>query len=111
MEQWYALEQIVHSTVLTDDIDAVIRKYNTSGVYSTSSLYKIINFRGILPIYVPAIWSLTAPPKIHIYLWLVSKNKIMTKYNLLKRHISKNPACVFCSETETVHHLFFDCIG
>ena len=34
----------------------------------------------------------------------------MTVDNLLKRGISKPEACVFCSDNESVNHLFFDCV-
>ncbi|PNT70772.1 hypothetical protein BRADI_2g17525v3 [Brachypodium distachyon] len=34
----------------------------------------------------------------------------MTRDNLKKRHIEKPKNCVFCSENETVQHLFFDCV-
>ena len=34
----------------------------------------------------------------------------MTRDNLKKRHMNKPEDCVFCSEPETINHLFFDCI-
>lgn len=62
IEQWYELEQILLGTTLSTEQDALIWKYNTSGVYSSSSLYNIINFRGIVPTFIPAVWSLNVPP-------------------------------------------------
>ena len=53
---------------------------------------------------------MSPPPKIHVFLWLVSHNKIMTRDNLRKRRIIKPSDCVFCSEDETIHHLLFDCV-
>lgn len=70
----------------------------------------MINFRGVKPVYIPAVWKLHVPPKIHVFLWLVSHNKIMTRDNLRKRHKIKPLDCVFCSENESVHHLFFGCV-
>lgn len=55
MEQWYELEQIAHSIRLTEDSNALIWKYTSSGLYSSSSLYAIINYRGVFP---TAVWSL-----------------------------------------------------
>lgn len=55
MEQWYVLEQIVYSTALTNDIGDMIWKYNAFGVYSASSLYKIINFEEIVSVYILAV--------------------------------------------------------
>lgn len=33
----------------------------------------------------------------------------MTRDNLWKRHITKPLDCVYCTEDESVFHLFFDC--
>lgn len=60
--------------------------------------------------YIPSIWSVVFPPRVHMFLWLLSHNKLMTKDNLLKRGIEKPPECVFCFEHETVHHLCFGCV-
>ena len=51
----------------------------TSTVYSSQSLYKIVNFRGIVPVHVLALWHLKIPPGIHLFLWLLSKNKLLTR--------------------------------
>lgn len=50
------------------------------------------------------------PPRIHIFLWLVAYNKIMTRDNMQKRNMGKPVECVFCLEHESVQHLFFDCL-
>jgi len=49
-------------------------------------------------------------PKIHIFLWLLANNKLMTRDNLRKRMIMKPLDCVFCCENESVDHLFFGCV-
>jgi hypothetical protein len=49
------------------------------------------------------------PPRIHIFLWLLAKNKIPTRDNLDKRRKLDDLTCLFCSEPETVHHLFIKC--
>lgn len=110
IEQWYELEQFVMSTALSEEQDTLVWQYNSSGVYSTKSLYSIINFRGIMPLYIPALWSLVVPPRIHIFIWLLSHNRIMTRDNLKKKDIEKPEDCVFCTEKESVNHLFFDCV-
>jgi hypothetical protein len=80
------------------------------GTYTSQSLYAIINFRGVTLLFIPAIWKLKIPPRIHVFLWLLSHNKIMTIENLLKRGISKPEACLLSSDNESVNHLFFDCV-
>jgi hypothetical protein len=85
MEQWYKLEQIYTRISFSSECDSLIWTYTASGTYTSSSLYKIITFRGITPLYIPSIWSLMVPPRIHVFLWLLSNNKLMTRDNLEKK--------------------------
>ena len=59
--------------------------------------------------YTPIIWDICVPPCVHIFLWLLSNNKTLTRTNLAKRRHVDDTTCLFCSEQETVHHLFFEC--
>jgi hypothetical protein len=73
------------------------------------SLYAIFNDHGVRQIYTPVVWRLTVPPKLHIFLWLLSNYKTLVRDNLAKRREVEDKTCLFCEEAETVHHLFFDC--
>lgn len=42
-------------------------------------------------------------------MWLMLKNSIMTKDNLLRRGWTGSEQCHFCSGDETVDHLLFQC--
>jgi hypothetical protein len=95
MEQWFELEQVASNISFSNDSDSLIWTYNTSGQYSTSSCYSIISFRGVTPVYIPSIWSLVIPPRVHSFLWLLSNNKLMTRDNLLKRNLGKPTCCTF----------------
>jgi hypothetical protein len=70
----------------------------------------MINFRGLTPIYLPAVWKLKIPPRIQVFLWLFSQNKIMTRNNLRARGIPKPMNYEMCTEFESVQHLMFDCV-
>lgn len=50
------------------------------------------------------------PQKIHVFLWLLVYNKVLTSENLNKRRPVEDLTCLFCDENESVQHLFFDCI-
>lgn len=112
--QWHDLEAISSSIVYQDNPDSLIWQYENSGVYSTSSLYVIINFGGVVPVFIPAIWKLhttTHSPRVHIFLWLLPHDKILTRDSLKKRHMHKPEDCFFfCSALESVHGVFFDCV-
>jgi hypothetical protein len=53
------------------------------------------------------LWCL---PKSIFFLWLLSKNKLLTSDNLDKRRKLENKTYLFCEEHESLHHLLFDCV-
>ena len=110
MNLWLEVVQLASTIVFSDDEDALVCKFNSNGVYSSQSLYKIVNFRGIVPVHVPAVWHLKIPPRIHFFLWLLSKNKLLTRDNLSLRRKVDDQSFLFCMENESVHHLFFGCV-
>jgi hypothetical protein len=110
MQQWYDLESIASSINFTTDVDALIWQYESGGVYSSSSLYTIINFGGVTPIHILAVWKLHIPPRVHIFLWLLPQNKLMTRDNMKKINLNKPECCIFLSEDESIDHFFFKCI-
>jgi hypothetical protein len=67
MEQWFELERVANNISFSNDCDSLIWTYSTSGQYSTSSCYSIISFRGVTLVYIPSIWSLVIPPRVHIF--------------------------------------------
>jgi hypothetical protein len=107
---WEELVNLVSTIDFSSEDDALIWQHNSSSLYSSQSLYSIINFRGVVPIYIPSVWKLIVPPRIHIFLWLLSKNKILTRDNLEKRRKLDDNTCAFCSEPESVCHLLYDCV-
>jgi hypothetical protein len=107
---WLEVMQIASTIIFSDEEDSMIWQFSSNGVYSSQSLYKIINNRGVLPVFVPAVWSLKIPPRVHFFLWLLSKNKNLTRDNLQKRMEVPNKTCLFCEELETSNHLFFLCV-
>lgn len=63
MEDWYQLVEIAKGVDLSEETDSLIWQLEKKGHYSTSSLYHVINFRGVQPVFVPAVWNLRVPPK------------------------------------------------
>jgi hypothetical protein len=81
---WEEVLSIAASLELNNEDDEPVWQYNSSGVYSSQSLYRVINFRGVLPVFVPVVWKLRVPPRIHFFLWLLSNDKLLTRNNLEK---------------------------
>jgi hypothetical protein len=55
------------------------------------------------------IWKLKLPLKIKIFLWYLERGVILNKDNLIQRNWRGGKQCVFCSQPESIQHLFFDC--
>jgi hypothetical protein len=107
LEVWDELRVVVENLVLRDETDALVWCYNFAEVFSSQSMYAIINYRGVTLVYVPAVWKINVPPKIQFFLWLLSHNKFAMIENLNKRGMPKPVQCQFCGEHESVSHLFF----
>jgi hypothetical protein len=59
--------------------------------------------------HTPAVWQLDVPPRLHVFLWLLANDKLLTRNNLTKRRHVDDLTCLSCSDSETCRHLFFDC--
>jgi hypothetical protein len=103
------LEQIASSITLSDEPDAMIWHLNSTGRFSVQSLYGMITDRGIKQVFTPVVWKIYVPSRIHVFLCLSARNKLLTRDNLDKRRDIYDLTCLFCSEPEIVHHLFFEC--
>jgi putative lipoic acid-binding regulatory protein len=79
---WYEVLQIAQTIQVSDDEDKLIWKLGSNGCYNVKSLYIVVNFRGILPVYIQNVWEIKVPPKFQ--LWLMGHNRILTRDNLVK---------------------------
>jgi hypothetical protein len=107
MQQWLELKQIAEDVHYEEGDDCIIWQYSSSGKYSVQTLYDVINNRDVRPIYTPLVWKLSVPSRLHIFLLLLSKAKVLTKDNLAKRKYLDDKSCLFCNEPEIISHLFF----
>ena len=85
MLQWEELTQIASNISLNNEEDTSVWKFTSNGQYSVQSLYAVLSFRGVMPIHIPAVWQLNVPPRVHIFLWLLYNNKLLTRDNLQKK--------------------------
>uniref|UniRef100_A0A453A1X4 Reverse transcriptase zinc-binding domain-containing protein n=1 Tax=Aegilops tauschii subsp. strangulata TaxID=200361 RepID=A0A453A1X4_AEGTS len=110
MQSWNALFECIKNVRLLSDADTLVWNYEANGIYSVSSLYKIVNFRGAIPGKGPKVWEVKIPPRVQIFIWLAFNNKLLTRDNLSKRQHVDDLSCLFCAEHETGRHLFFECV-
>jgi hypothetical protein len=53
------------------------------------------------------LWKVKIHLKIKVFLWLLYREEILTKDNLVKRNWRGIEKCCFCNSYETIQHLFF----
>jgi hypothetical protein len=71
MNMWYELLGIVENLNLQEDDDKIMWSFSSNGKFSIQPLYAVINHRGVVPVYVLAVWKLKIPPRVQILLWLM----------------------------------------
>jgi hypothetical protein len=94
---WFDMLSIVENITLQEEDDQLVWSFSSSGKYSVQSLYAVINHRWVTSVYVHAMWKLKVPPIIQIFLWLLAKNKSLTRDNLAKRREVADKTCLFFS--------------
>ncbi|CAA0831554.1 Protein of unknown function (DUF3527 [Striga hermonthica] len=56
------------------------------------------------------IWSWVGPQRIHQFLWLAAKDRLLTNSERYRRHLATSPLCELCrSHPETTLHVLRDC--
>jgi hypothetical protein len=64
MNLWWELLSLMDDFSFSEEEDHILWSYTSSGKYEVQSLYAVISFRGIAPIYVSSIWKLSVPPRV-----------------------------------------------
>lgn len=79
----YELVTIADSIVLTDgDAISVTVTIKKNTMYS---LYAVISFRGLLPLYTPVVWKIMVHPLVNVYLWFLANKRLLTRDKLAIR--------------------------
>ena len=102
------LEHRIASIRLGDNKDIGIWELHKSGQSSVRSMYSALLDVRILLLNKP-VWKLKIPLKVKKIIWLLHHGVILTKDNLAKRNWKGSRQCCFCTNAETIVHLFFGC--
>jgi hypothetical protein len=56
---WYEILQIAQTLLhFTEEDDNLLCKLEPNGIYNVKSLYTVVNFRGILFVYIQNVWKI-----------------------------------------------------
>jgi hypothetical protein len=104
---WYRLVVKVAHIRLGNDQDIFSWGLHQSGIFSASSMYKVL-ITDSRVWFNTLLWKLKVPLRIKIFLWCLIPGVVLTKDNLIRRNWSGNKLYVFCTQSESIQHLFFD---
>lgn len=97
---------------LTGDHDQRLSPFACGpGKLDSSSIYRLLKAKG-----QPAdpcsqfIWRYSTPPRVQLFMWLLTKGRIQCRANLFKKRIIDTPSCEVCGASEeTADHILFQC--
>jgi hypothetical protein len=93
---------------LTDSPDHFKWSLNSNGRFTVNSMYQAFLHTNVVP-NNSYLWKIEVPLKIMVFLWLLHREAILAKDNIVKRNWHGNIMCCFCDSYETIQHLFFEC--
>lgn len=76
---------------------------------SLSLIWNTLKPRAAAPSWVHMVWHKWAVPRFSFNLWLVLRQRLLTKDRMARFGIGLNPYCTFCQNLETHEHLFAEC--
>lgn len=81
-----------------------------SNPVSISVIWHSLRPRAAPPSWIKLIWHKFAVPKYSINLWLILKQRLLTKDRMIRFHMNVDAACELCnSHPESHEHLFSTC--
>ena len=110
LNDWTALSSLLHDCNPDSSLaDSLLWRWSSNGTFSVHSYYLWLEYGGMVNTEFTAIWSSKIPLKIKIFLYLLKRNKVLTKENLISKGWTGDTSCVFCGAFESTDHLFVHC--
>ena len=107
-DSWLSIVDKVYSYPFENENDVVSWKLCKDGTFTTRSVYDMLTSDDTGYSF-KSIWKAKLPLRIKVFLWLLENKVVLTKDNLIRRNWQGDPACYFCSNNESIDHLFFLC--
>jgi hypothetical protein len=105
-DKWLSLVGSIILVHLNDHRDSFIWTANKKIL--VKNMYIDLVLKSVTPVDCWT-WKSKIPLKIKILLWYLKNGVVLTKDNLVKRQWKGCIKCCFCTEQETIQHIFFDC--
>jgi hypothetical protein len=109
LQSWHHLILRLANVHLRERADIFRWSLKHHGLFSAGSMYQAYLDSYIVP-YNNYLWKIKIPLKIKVFLWLLYREALLTKDNLVKRNWHGNELCSFCNIHESIQHLFFECV-
>jgi hypothetical protein len=91
---WHDLVMRLLDIQLTDRSDTFKWPLNHNGQFSVNSMYQAFLDINVVPNNCH-VWKIKVPLKIRVFMWLLYREAILTKHNLVKRNLHGNIMCYF----------------
>jgi hypothetical protein len=108
LQSWQKLVMRLTNICLTDRPDIFKWSLNFSGQFFVISIYQAFIDTNVVP-NNSFLWKIKIRLKIKVFIWLLYREAILTKDNVVKRIWHGNIKCCFCDSLETIQHWFFEC--
>lgn len=96
LQEWQDLLFLIQNQHLIETSDHLSWKWEPTGIFSTQSTCKFLNFGGVEVLKAPLLQELPIPYKIRVFMWLLAKNKILIKQVLQGKGWQGPTQCVLC---------------
>jgi hypothetical protein len=107
------LTVIVQQTTLSTEQDLRLSPFSKSpDKLDSSTIYKLLKAKGQPGDSASAfIWKNAAPPRVQLFIWLLTKGRIQCRSNLFKKRVVDSPNCLVCGAAdESPDHIIFECL-
>jgi hypothetical protein len=108
LHSWHNLVLIIAYIHLNEHSDVFRWPLKTDGQFFVSSMYHALLNSSIVS-YNSHVWKIQIPLKFKVFIWLLYREEILTKDDLVKRNWYGDGMYCFCNNHEMIQHLLYNC--